>query len=118
MYGIPDGETFAFLQGRSLDQLSFGRWQLILRFDEGVYVSVESDLGVQLSGGEETVVADAREVAATLVMALGTRVTNVKVNDSQSFSMTFEDGLSVRVIDATEHYESFQASDRDREVVV
>ncbi|QCQ17422.1 DUF6188 family protein [Microbacterium sp. RG1] len=108
MYRIPAGETFSFLRGRSLDQLCFGRHQLIMRFDEGLYVSVEGQLGVQPADSEETVVDDTRDAAATLVTALGTLVRDVVVDDDRSFSMTFEGGLRVRVIDSSDEYESFQ----------
>lgn len=118
MHGTPDGEAFAFLGGKRLDQLCFGRHQLQLRFDENVCVSVEGDIRVQLPGSEEVVMDATRAVATALVSALATCVTGVVVSDFRSFSMTFENGLSVRVIDSAEHYESFQISDGGRLIMV
>ena len=118
MYGIPAGETFAFLVGRRLDQLCFGRYQLQLRFDKAVTVSVESDLGVRSPGSTEVIVEDTRDAAAILVAALATCVTVVEVHGSRSFSMTFEGGLSLRVIDGEESYESFQVHHGENVIVV
>ena len=118
MYGIPTNEGFSFLVGRRLDQLCFGPYQLQLRFDDDVTVSVESALGVRRPGSNEVVVDDARDAAGELVGALATRVVEVEVHDPRSFSVTFEGGLSLRVIDGEDHHESFQVNHGDCLIVV
>ena len=110
MYGLPTDESFQFLIGRSLDQVCFGRYQVIFNFDAAVSISVEGGLGVRLPGAEETIVVDSRDVANVLVSAVGTRVVDVQVDDTRSLSLSFEDGLWLRVIDDQEEIESFTVS--------
>lgn len=118
VYGIPENEAFEFLHGRTLDQLCFGRYQVLFRFDEAVWVTVEGHLGVREADGGEVIVDDARSVAAALVNAIDTQVAKVIVHDAKSFSIVFEGGLAIRVIDSSDRYESFQVGHSDRLIVV
>lgn len=118
MHGIPEGERFQFLVGRTLEQLRFSRHQLTLSFDQGVWISVEGDLGVREPGGAEAVVQDSRSVAASLLSLLDDRVGKVRVNDASSLSIIFGRGAVVRLIDHDERYEAFQIGHGERLIVV
>ena len=118
MYGIPVGETFAFIEGRVLEQLCFGRHELILNFDDGLSITVEGALGITLAGAGESVVDDAVDIASVLVGLISDRVAAIEVNDPRSFSMGFAQGLMVRLIDSSDRYESFQVRHGDRLIVV
>lgn len=118
MYGIPVGETFAFIEGRVLEQLCFGRHELILNFDDGLSITVEGALGITLAGAGEFVVDDALDIASVLAGLISDTVTAIEVNDPRSFSMRFAQGHIVRLIDSSRRYESFQVRHGDYLIVV
>lgn len=118
MYGLPENESFRFFVGRRLDSVRFGRYQVTFQFDGSVSLSVEGGLGIRVPEADEIVVDDARDAAAVLLAALDTSVVDVQVHDSRSFSMLFEHGLSLRLIDDQEQFESFNMSHDGKLIVV
>ncbi|WP_157428675.1 hypothetical protein [Agromyces salentinus] len=118
MYGIPAGESFAFVEGHVLEQLCFGRDVLILKFDGNVSITVEGALGITPPAADESIVDDARDIVSVLVGLIADTVLAAEVNDARSFSMTFSLCHIVRLIDSSERYESFQVRDGERLIVV
>lgn len=118
VHGIPDSDTFAFIEGRVLEQLCFGQPSLILNFDDDLSITVEGSLGIALPGAEEITVDDALGVASTLVRLISDVVADTGVSDSRSISLTFGGGQILRLIDNSEQYESFQIRHGDHLIIV
>lgn len=106
------------MEGRVLEQLCFGRHELILNFDDGLSITVEGAAGITLAGDSESVVADPLDIASVLVGLISDTVRTTEVKDARSFSIEFARGQVLRLIDSSERYESFQVRHGDRLIVV
>lgn len=107
VYGVPADESFAFFEGRRLDAVMYGRYQVALSFDGEVSIRIEGEIGVAAAGAAEEVVTDARDVARPLLDLLARTVVSVRVDPPTSLTLVFDDGTEVRAIDDLGPYESF-----------
>lgn len=107
MYGVPADESFAFFEGRRLDAVIYGRYQVSLHFDGQVSIQIEGEIGVAAAGAAEEVVTDARDLARPILDLLSREVASVRVEPPTSLTLVFDDGSEVRAIDDRGPYECF-----------
>jgi Family of unknown function (DUF6188) len=111
MYGVPAGLDLTFFCGDCLTQLCLGQYQVQLKFGRGGTIAVEGSWQLKDATGDLLAhVTDCEvfsESAARLYVLLGATVTRSTVDPPVSFTLFFDNGISLTVIDDSDRYESF-----------
>ncbi|MBX9244987.1 hypothetical protein ICW40_09210 [Actinotalea ferrariae] len=106
MYGLPASADLTFLRGLALTQVCFGENEVILRFDEGVEITVETNMALLDGNGGST---ERLEVATELVGSVGATVEHVEWGTSGRVVVAFAGRPSrLEIVDDNAHYESYQ----------
>lgn len=117
MYGVPVDIDLSFLLGRRLESVSFGQFQLQLRFDERVRLSIESVYRID-KAGSVLVYDETPAGAADVVALLSMDVTNAYRLAEDAIRIEFGDSRAIEAVDDSVQYESFQIWNGDAIIVV
>jgi hypothetical protein len=119
MFGLPVGTDLSFLIGRDLEQVCFGRHEVVLRFGDAVSISVESEMGYK-SGCEPLVrYVDIISSAPALCSLLSSSITNAVPRSAGTLALEFSNGDVLEVYESNgESYESYRISHGEKMIVV
>src|SRR6187401_2623574 len=116
MYGLkPDDITHlqSTLHQATLRQVCVGQFDLQFHFHPSGNVTVEGRCELINANGEfvECWQRGTRSQSFRILDLLGSVVAEVAIDTPKSFSLVFENGQVLRVIDDSEHYESFSVGE-------
>ena len=118
MFGLPEGLDLSFLVGVTLEQVSFGPHQLVLRFGNKVSLSVETEVRIA-SPSQDALYFDIASTAAAVVALISAEVTDVSYTTDGTLTLEFSSVMTVVTIyDSSKEYESYQLYDGDTVYVV
>jgi hypothetical protein len=110
MHGVPANLDLQPLNGACLEQLRLGQYQLQLWFSRDQCIYVEGGWRLCDSSGKMICESDLSlyaERGSRLHVLIGATVTSARVDPPVSFTLGFDNGLSLTVLDDSEQYESF-----------
>jgi hypothetical protein len=116
MYGVPANLNLRRFHGATLTQICLGEFQQQFHFIQPeLSISVEGDWLVQSESGEviDKSAPNSERTAYRIHRLLGKKVTDHNLNAPTSFSLLFENGLSLFVFDNSDRYESFSIQPGD-----
>jgi hypothetical protein len=108
MYGLSADIKLGFLCGRELVQIAVGQFQLILKFDADISISVEGDFDHMRNGKSQLEAESLPEAAASLLRLLGANITHVENRGIGDIYMHFSTGEVVSVSDSNSDTESYE----------
>lgn len=117
MYGLDNSVDLSFFIGRRLIQVSIGANELILRFDNEVAVTVESDFSV-CDSGEPELFNRSCDGAATLAALLDRVVSRCTTDGTGSLRIVFDDQRELTVFDSSSTYEGYTIRNGSHLIVV
>jgi len=117
MYGLQKDVNLKFLNKRELLQVCVGLFQVILNFDEDVSISIEGRFEFVLEG-RSTERAQLPEAASPILRFLGSRISDVRVQDGGTLELAFSNGAVLRLYDSNLDAESYQISGPAKLIVV
>jgi hypothetical protein len=107
MYGLQPGMSFEFLVGATLQQVSVGRHQVILSFDDAISISVESSLAIERDGWSQRY-DDLVSGASELVGLLECSIDSASGAPDGTLSVQFSNGSRLSIFDTSKQFESYQ----------
>jgi hypothetical protein len=116
--GLPADTDLSAILGRTLEQVAIGSYQVQLRFDEHVTVSVEGDYAVPGADGLLGRFPSPPERAVALVALLGQVVVDAQVTDPGTTTLRFSSEQSVEIFDSESNFESYEISIGERLIIV
>ncbi|MHB1225797.1 MAG: DUF6188 family protein [Gemmatimonadaceae bacterium] len=108
MDGLPPDADLRPLVGACVSQICFSRRQYILFFVEDVRVSVESTCELTLPDGQVTSITEYVQAATELCDLLDHTVEAVAREKDGGLTIRFSSGATLRLLNDTREYESFQ----------
>jgi len=100
MYGLKSDQDLGFLCDRELMQVCVGLYQVILRFDSSVSLSVTG----------RYLLNDSPAQPSHLLALLGRRIVTTENMGQGTIVVRFDDGSHLAVLDSNQHYESYEIS--------
>ena len=100
MYGLPNHTDLSFLRGRELQQVCFGRWQVILHFDGAVSISIESLYEIDAQPADRLKMLELIEA----------RVLEASAAGHGAIKIRFADGRTLQILDSKQEFESYRIS--------
>jgi hypothetical protein len=110
-------EELGFFEGKSLEQLCFGLYQLALNFEGGVSLYVESRLTLRERGGEEFEFSQPYAGAGRLLGLLGSEVVRARGEADGGLALEFSNECALFVSMKDSGYESYQIRDGTSEII-
>ena len=111
VYGLKptDIQYLSKLQGADVIQICVGQYQLVLSFQSAPAVCVEGrcELLEPDRGIADVWESNARSKSFRFLELLGQRVDQVTIDTPRSFKLAFNNGLTFRVVDNSDQYETF-----------
>jgi hypothetical protein len=109
MYGVPSDLDLRRFQGDSLIQIALGEWQIQFRFQSGTNISVEGHWELKNSSGVlmDKAMENAKRENYKIHCLLGRTVLETMLEAPTSFTLVFDNGMSLTIFDDSEQYESF-----------
>jgi hypothetical protein len=120
MYGLSKGLDLSFLNGRQVEQVAIGIYQIIFGFDEDVRISAYSEFSY-FDGREEWVwkpEPGAAQIAARTVSLLGTTIESFEAQVNGTLFLVFSNGQHLTILDSSKEYESYDITRRGETIVV
>jgi hypothetical protein len=113
MYGMPEDLDLAFLIGSEVVQVCIAGFDVQVRFDPEALIHIMGgDWELKDDGGQiidRAPDALPRDRGPSFLPCLvGHRVVAIEVSPPDWLEVRFEGGLALRIIDDSEHYESFE----------
>jgi hypothetical protein len=119
MYGVPENLDLRPFQGDYLELVSIGPYMLHFGFGKGGRISVSGNWQLKDGAGkvldqaiEETGQPWKRDCYRVHALLMAT-VTRSEVDPPRSFTLFFDNGMSMTVFDDSEQYESFSIEPGD-----
>ena|SRR3989442_9143447 len=120
MYGLSKGLDLNFLNGRQVEQIAIGLYQIIFGFDEDVRISAYSQFSY-FDGQEEWIwkpEPGAAQIAARTVSLLGATIQNFEGQENGTLSLVFSNGQRLTIPDSSKEYESYDITRPGETIVV
>ena len=120
MYGLRRGIDLDFLNGRLLEQVAIGVYQIQFGFDEDLRISVEGQFAY-FDGNEECVwkpESGAERLAAGTVALLGATVQAFDAQPDGTLTLKFSNGHRLTIVDSSKEYESYDITRPGQTIVV
>lgn len=118
MYGLPQHITLDFLRNRELIQLLVGQYQLILRFDADISISVESDFDHTRDGKSQLLSGSLPKAAASLLGLVGAKVARVENVGGGQICIHFSTRDVVCIKDSNPDGESYEIVGPNMHIIV
>lgn len=109
MYGLPLDTDLRFLEERALQQVCIGANEAILNFDDGVSLTIQTD--VAHMSPEGNLIALYRSIlpsVPTLVGLINATVKNARAMSPGTLVLRFSTGDVLEIYDSSTEYESYQ----------
>ena len=118
MYGLPTDLDLGFFVGSTLHQVCIGANELILHFDHGVSLTIESEflVGDPARGSEKF--DRPRPSAARIVGLIDRTVRRADGTADGTLVLVFDQDYRLEVHDSSSQYESYQIHHDSRIIVV
>ena len=120
MYGLSKDTDLSFLNGREVEQVAIGVYQIHFGFDEDVRISVEGQFAY-FDGQEEWVwkpEPGAARIAARTVSLLGATIKTFDGKEDGTLSLAFSNGQRLTIVDNSKQYESYNITRPGQTIVV
>ena len=91
-----------FLEGREVLQIAVGLFQTIVHFDDDVSLSIEGQCKIS-----DTIYEPGIEAGSKLLTRLGRTITAANSIDDRDLELSFDDGVTIRVVADPDESESF-----------
>jgi Family of unknown function (DUF6188) len=120
VYGLRSDIDLSFLNGREVDQIAIGVYQIQFGFDEDVRISVEG--GFSYFDGESDSVWKPEpgfaQIAARTVALLGATIQTFEAQKDGTLALRFSNGHRLTIPDSSKEYESYDITLPGRTIVV
>jgi hypothetical protein len=113
VYGIPENFDPTIFVGATMESVSFGWYVVGLTFSADTTIHVTVEGGYDHAGPNGAWHDEARDLPLSesrLMNLPGKEVTEAVVENPQALLLTFADGQTLRILDTSQQYESFQIS--------
>ncbi|MBO9540450.1 hypothetical protein J7643_07655 [bacterium] len=119
MYGLNDSIDLDFLLHKELSQVCIGQFNLQLRFNENVCVSIESGFNY-LPSPEVIYELSAEEYISSSMVSvlLGHAISKVEKSGKGNLELTFSNGAKLQIFDDNEYYECYTISGSPDGIIV
>jgi Family of unknown function (DUF6188) len=113
MNGLPDNFDASPFVSQTLEAVSFGQYQVALRFTNNIVINVESHFSVNDSKS-----MGLRDVLASLYDLINLSVEAASSLSSGTLRLTFENQTTLDILDSNDRYESYSIALADKELIV
>ncbi len=115
MYGVPKTLNLSRFEGCTLSLVGLAEHQVQFCFHPDGLISVEGDWELLDAGGQvvDRAVPNAERTECRLHRLLGQAVTDWQLDPPRSFTLTFTNGLRLRIFDSSTEHESFSIQPGD-----
>ena len=103
-----DDIDISFLVGKELTQIRISHNKLSMIFDQNVSIHCETSVVVIDQNGKKDILENYGIAAMEIISLVNENVVESTLNEDYSILINFSDGKSIRIIDDSEQYESFQ----------
>jgi hypothetical protein len=120
MYGLKSDIDLSFLNGREVEQVAIGTYQIIFGFDEDVRISAYSQFSY-FDGREEWIwkpEPGAAQIAAKTVSLLGATIQSFEGQENGTLTIVFSNGHRLTIPDSSKEYESYDITRPGQTIVV
>jgi hypothetical protein len=120
MYGLNKDIDLSFLNGRQVEQVAIGTYQIIFGFDQDVKISTYVQFKY-FDGQEEfiwTPAPGAAQIAARAVALLGATIEGFQGHENGTLKLIFSNGQHLTILDSSQEYESYDITLPGRTIVV
>jgi Family of unknown function (DUF6188) len=120
MYGLRNDIDLSFLNGRLVEQVAIGVYQIIFGFDEDVRISVYFEYSY-FDGLDESVWKPEpgfAQIAARTVALLGATVQSFEGREDGMLTLTFSNGHRLTIPDSSKEYESYDITRPGETIIV
>ncbi len=117
MYGLDPNTSFDLLIGATLQQVCFGRHQVILNFDRNISISIESAVAIAV-GASATRFDDLFASSSHLLGLIDGSIRDVSGTREGTLTLGFSDGAELSIFDTSDRFESYQIRLGDELIVV
>jgi hypothetical protein len=120
MYGLKKDLDLSFLNGRQVEQVAIGTYQIIFSFDEDVKISTYIEF-IYFDGQEEWTwkpEPGAAQIASRTVSLLGATIESFESNANGTLALTFSNGQRLTILDSSTEYESYDITRPGSTIVV
>ena len=120
MFGLKKDIDLSFLNGREVEQVSVGLYQVQFGFDEDVRISVEGEFRY-FDGREKWIwrpEPDKTQTAARAVDLLGATIEKVDWKEDGTLTLTFSNGHRLTILDSSKQFESYDITRPGTRIVV
>ncbi len=120
MYGLGRDIDLSFLNGRLVEQVAIGVYQIVFGFDEDVRISVEGQFDY-FDGQREWVwkpEPGGSQIAAKTVSLLGSTIMRFKSQTNGTLELFFSNGCKLTILDSSKEYQSYDITRPGQTVVV
>jgi hypothetical protein len=118
MYGLPKDFDASFLVGLTLEMVCFNINQVYLHFSDHVMITIEGDLVHQISPSDDTSNISPPIHESNLMQLLEHSVSNAFGDDEGTLTMVFDNGQTLKCLDTSPNYESYQIKHGEHIIIV
>jgi uncharacterized protein DUF6188 len=120
MHGLSKDVDLNFLNGRQVEQVAIGVYEIIFGFDEDVKITAYSQISY-FDGQEEWIwkpEPGAAQIAARTVSLLGATIQSFEGQENGTLSLMFSNGQRLTILDSSKEYESYDITRHGSTIVV
>ena len=118
MYGLPENFDTSFIQGQTLEMVSFNANQLYLHFSGHVMITVEATFLYQESASQPAKPVQVPVKESNLMQLVEHTVTKASGDKNGTLSLFFDNGQTFQCFDSSKNYESYQIKIGEKVVIV
>jgi hypothetical protein len=107
MFGLNDSEDYNFLKLKRLIQICISQYQVILRFDDDISISVESAIRYKNRQGNYYTYEDNKLIGSDFISLIGNKIHSIDCENSNILKLSFDTKEVIELINDSEAYESF-----------
>jgi Family of unknown function (DUF6188) len=120
MYGLRKDIDLSFLNGRQVEQVAIGVYQIQFGFDEDVRISTYMQFNY-FDGRKEWIwkpEPGAVQIAARAVALLGATIESFQRHEDGTLKLIFSNGRRLTILDSSKEYESYDITRPGSTIVV
>jgi len=118
MYGLDSDVSLTFLHGRELIQILVGAYQLILRFDGDVSISIEGTFDHRRGARSLLTATELPAAACTLLPLIGHSIKTAENVGGGEIRLDFSNEETVCLMDSNKDTESYQIDGPGKQLIV
>lgn len=120
MHGLGKDIDLSFLNGRQVELVAIGTYQIVFGLDDEVRISVYSEFNYFDGQNEWTWKPEpaAAQVAARTVSLLGSSIVSFEGRTDGTLSLTFSNGQRLTLLDSSKEFDSYDITRPGQTIVV